>query len=72
MQMAGSVEVSIVVWSRYITLNALKNFDDLIKGPLFYTFHQVFYKNFVILKFWNKSSPFAPIFIMIDWKLDPK
>ena len=71
MQMAGSVEVSIVVWSRYITLKlfwrTLKN--DVIKGPLFHTFHQAFYKTFVILVFWNKKPLFVPIFIMIDWKL---
>ena len=64
MQMAGSVEVSIAVWSRYIALKlfwrTLKN--DVIKGPLFHIFHQVFYKNFVILVVWNKYSPFVTIF----------
>ena len=43
-QMAGSVEVSIVVWSRYITLKLfrrkLKN--DVMKRPLFHNFHQAF------------------------------
>ena len=39
-----------------------------MKGPLFYTFHRAFYKNFVIV-FWNKYSPFVAIFIMIAWKL---
>ena len=70
MQMAGGVEVSIVVWSRYITLRlfwrTLKN--EVIKGPLSHMFHQAFYKTFVNLRFWNKESSFAPIFIMIDWK----
>ena len=41
MQMTGSVETSIVVLSQYITLKlfsrTLKN--DVIKGPLFRTFH---------------------------------
>ena len=41
MQMARSVEVSIVVWSRYITLKlfwrTLEN--DVIKGSLLYIFH---------------------------------
>ena len=73
MQMVGSVDVSIVVWSRYITLKlfwrTLEN--DVIKGRLFHTFHQAIYKKFVILVFWNKYSPFVPIFIMIDWNLGP-
>ena len=46
MQMAGSVEVSIVVWLQYITVKlfwrALEN--DVIKGVLFQTFHQAYYK----------------------------
>ena len=73
MLMARSVEVSIVVWSRYIILKLFwKTFkNDVIKGPLFHTFHQAFYKTFVILVFWNKKSLFVPIFIMIDWKLGP-
>ena len=69
--MAGSLKVFIVVWSRYITLNlfwrTLEN--DVINGPLFDTIHEAFYKNFAILVFWNKYSPFVPVFIMIDWKL---
>ena len=46
MQMVESVEVFIVVWSPYITLKLF-----WIKGPLFYTFHQAFYKDFVTLMF---------------------
>ena len=46
MQMAGSVEFSIVVRSRYITLElfrqALEN--DAIKDPLFHTSNQHFTK----------------------------
>ena len=72
MQLAGSVDISIAVWMRYITLKlfwrTLEN--DLMKMTLFHIFHKVFYKNFVILVFWNKYSPFLPIFIMIDSKLD--
>ena len=45
--------------------------NDDIKGPLFHIFHQAFYKNFVILVFLNKYTPFVPIFTMIDWKLGP-
>ena len=66
MQVAGSAEVSVVVLSQYITLKllwrALEN--DVIKEPLFHTFHQTFYKNFVILVFWNKYSlpPFCTNF----------
>ena len=56
LQMAGSAEVSIVVWSQYITLKlfwgTLEN--DVIQGPLFHTSHYAFHKNFVILVFWNK------------------
>ena len=63
----------IVVWSRYITLKlfwrALEN--DVKKVTLLHNFHQAFYKNIVILVFWNKYSPFAPIFIIIEWKLGP-
>ena len=52
MQTTGSAEVLIVVWSRYITsryitVKTLEN--DIIKGPLFYNFHQTFHKNFAIL-----------------------
>ena len=58
MQMAGSAEVSIVIWSQYISLKlflrTLEN--DVIKWPLFHTFRQAFYKSFVILVFWNKYS----------------
>ena len=68
--MDGSLEVSVVVSSWYIILKlfwrTLEN--DFIKGPLLHTIHQAFYKNFVILLFWNKRSSFVPIFIMIDWK----
>ena len=68
-----SVEVSIVVWSHYITLKSfwrtLEN--DVIKGLLFHIFHQAFYKYFLILAFSNKYSPFAPIFIMLDSKRGP-
>ena len=68
-----SVEVSIVVWSHYITLKSfwrtLEN--DVIKRLLFHIFHQAFYKYFLILAFWNKYSPFAPIFIMLDSKRGP-
>ena len=53
MQMAGSAEVSIVIWSQYISLKlflrTLEN--DVIKWPLFHTFRQAFYKSFVILVF---------------------
>ena len=48
MQIAGIVEVSIVVWSRYITLKpfwrTLK--CSVIKGCLFHILHEAFYKNF--------------------------
>ena len=68
--MDGSLEVYIVVLSWYIILKlfwrTLEN--DFIKEPLLHTIHQAFYKNFVILLFWNKRSPFVSIFIMIDWK----
>ena len=68
-----SLEVSIVVWSHYITLKlfwrTLEN--DVIKGLLFHIFHQAFYKYFLILVFWNKYSPFAPIFIMLNSKRGP-
>ena len=51
MQIAGSVEVSVVVWSQYITLKlfwrTLEN--DVIKWPLFHASHKAFYKNFIIL-----------------------
>ena len=65
MPIAGSVEVFIAVWSRYITLKLLwKTLKyDAIKGPLFHTFHQAFYKNFAISVFRNRYSPFVPIFI---------
>ena len=33
------------------------------------SFHQAFYKNFVILVFWKKYSAFVPFFIITDWKL---
>ena len=50
----------------------LKNFGKWRhKGPLFHTSDLGFYKIFVILVFWNKNSPLAPILIMIDWKLGP-
>ena len=70
MQMAGTVEVYIVVWLRYITLKLFwRTLENVVmKGPLFHTFHHAFYKNFVIV-FWNKYSPFVAIFIMIAWKL---
>ena len=52
--MAGNVEVSIVVW-RDILLNSFEELEvmenEVIKGPLFVTFHQVFYKHFVISVF---------------------
>ena len=73
MQMTWSAEVSIVVWSRYITLKlfwrTLEN--GVIKGHLFLISHQEFHKNFVILVFRNKYYLFLSIFIMIDWKLSP-
>ena len=66
--MAENIEVSIVVWSRYISLKlfwrTLEN--NAIKGPQFHTFHQALYKDFVILVFSSKYSPFLPIFIMTD------
>ena len=47
-QMPGSAKVSIVVWSRHVALKlfwrTLEN--DVIKGSLFHTFHQTFYKKF--------------------------
>ena len=51
MKMAGSVEASIIVWSRYITLKLFwRTFKNVvIKGPLFHTSHHAFYKAFVIL-----------------------
>ena len=66
--MTGSVEVSIVIWSRYITLKLLWRTleNDVIKGPLLHIVHQPFYKKFVISVFWNKYSPFVPIFIMAE------
>ena len=71
MQMAESVEVSIVASSRCITLKlfwrTLEN--DVKKGTLFHNFLQAFYKNLVTLVFWNKHSPFVSIFMMTDWKL---
>ena len=73
MQMAGIAEVSIVASSRHIRLKlfwrTLEN--DVVAEPLFHTFHPAFYKNFVILVFWNKYSTFVPIFITINWKLGP-
>ena len=53
MQMAGSVEVSIAAWSRNIILKLFSRTleNDVTKKSLFHTFHQVFYKNFVILVF---------------------
>ena len=71
--MVGSVEVSIIVWSIYITLKLFwKTFENgIIRGPLFHTLHKELFKYFVILRFWNKYSPFVPIFIMPDWKLFP-
>ena len=73
MQMAGSVEVSIAAWSRNVILKLFSRTleNDVTKKSLFHTFHQAFYKNFVILVFWNKDSPFGPISIMTDWKLGP-
>ena len=64
--------------SFYCCLVAMYYFETVLKnlgkwrlqGPLFHTFHQTFYKNFVIFVFWSKYSPFAPILIMIDCNLD--
>ena len=66
-QMIESEEVSIVVWSRCITLKLFwrKLENDFIRRPRFHTFHQIFYKNVVILVFWNKYFPLVPIFIMV-------
>ena len=65
MKMARSIDV-FIVWLRYITLKrfwrTLEN--DAIKGP-FHTFHQIFYKDFVLLVFWNKYYSFVPF--SYDW-----
>ena len=68
MQMAVSVEVSVVISSRYIPLKLLWGIleNDIIKVFLIHIFHQAFYKNFVILVFRNEYSPFVPIFLMTD------
>ena len=34
-------------------------------------FHQAFYKNLLILMFWNKYYEFITISITIDWKFGP-
>ena len=68
MQMAGIIEVSIVIWSRYITLKlfwiTLEN--DVIKCPLFYTFYHTLYKKFVILVFWSNYLSICTNFYN-DW-----
>ena len=53
MQMGGSVEVSIVVWSQYITLKLFRRTleNDVIRGHLFHTIHQAIYKDFAIVVF---------------------
>ena len=72
MQMARSEKVSIIVWSRYITLKLFWILEiDVIKGRLFHIFHPTFYKYFAILAFSNKYSPFVPIFIITDPRLAP-
>ena len=45
--MVGSVEVSIIVWSIYITLKLFwKTFENgIIRGPLFHSFHHAFDKH---------------------------
>ena len=66
--MAESVDISVVVWSCYITLKLFSRTleNDVIKASLFHIFCEIFFKSFVILVFRNTHSPYIPILIMID------
>ena len=56
----------------YYFETVLKNFGKWHhKGVPSHAFHQSFYKDFVVLVFWNKYCPFVTIFIMTDWKPGP-
>ena len=73
MQIARSIEISIVPWSGYITLKQLWETLEkyIIKGLQFHVFYQAFCKNFLILMFWKNYSPLVPNLIMIDKNLAP-
>ena len=45
--MVSSLELSIVVWSRYISLKLLRRIreSDVKEASLFHSFLQIFYKN---------------------------
>ena len=62
--MAVSLELSIVVWSRYIALKLFWRIweNNVKEGPLFHNFHQIFHKNFKMLILIYSLSHFVPIF----------
>ena len=69
--MIPSLELSVVVWSRYIVLKLLWRMweSDVKEGHPFHTFLHIFYENFKILVLSYNPSYLVPIFKKIDKKL---
>ena len=68
--MVPSLELSIVVWLRYVALKLLWRIweSDIKEAPPFHTFLHIFYKTFKILVLSYNLSHFVPIFKKIEEK----